>query len=137
MNIITTQDVTKAIEKKLNITAEEAKKIATLIMDMFGYDDRIIDNGLDQTERQLFYRLEAEGILSTAREEIVLQSGQSWRIHYWILQKLEIAKCVNGKDRITVVAKKKPVHILEKYPDHTIYSSLSKDTWTTRKLPST
>jgi len=136
MEIVTINEVIKALEKKLNMTTEEAKKTATFILDLFGFDDRILDNILDPAERKLFYRLEAEGLVSSTREEIVLHNGQCWRIHYWILQKQTILKCVNGKERMIIKAKKKPMSPPEPYPENTVYHYLSTDTWTTRKLPS-
>ena len=45
-------------------------------MDLFGLDDRIIDNVLEHEERQLFYLFESEGILNTEREEISLHDGR-------------------------------------------------------------
>lgn len=100
-------------------------------MDLFGFDDRIIDNVLEHEERQLFYLLESEGILNTERDEITLYDGRIWRIHYWLLRKNKIyqySQCEIGDiDRV----KMEKVHGL---PHKTIYSSLPKYMWTARRL---
>ena len=57
MDIITIKEMTKAIQNKIGMATEEAKKIAQLILDSFGYESRIIDNMLNPEERQIFYML--------------------------------------------------------------------------------
>jgi hypothetical protein len=99
-------------------------------MDLFGFDDRIIDNILEHEERQLFYLLESVGFLSTEREEIFLHDGRSWRIHYWTIKKKKIRLFSERRfhDQSYRVEK------VEKTPYETIYSYLPKYVWTTRKL---
>ena len=69
MRIITLDDMSRAIANRMGINGEKAKRVAGFVMDLFGYDDRIIDNILEPEDRQLFYILEAEGMLTTGREE--------------------------------------------------------------------
>ena len=78
--------MTNAIKNRLDISDIKAKKIATFIMDAFGFENRIIDNILKPDERQLFYMLEAEGFLTTGRERSRLHDGREWMTHYWQLQ---------------------------------------------------
>jgi len=99
-------------------------------MDLFGFDDRIIDNVLEHEERQLFYLLESVGILNTEREEIFLHDGRGWRIHYWLLKKKLILKYSNK----IVMTKKFEDNKTEKIPYENIYSYLPKYMWTARKL---
>ncbi len=95
-------------------------------MDFFGFEDRIIDNVLEQKERKLFYLLHNEGILRTQREEITLPNGRRWRIHYWILKKQEILRFIkNLKTEENVM----PIPINEQ---EDIYSCLSGDIWSSR-----
>jgi hypothetical protein len=99
-------------------------------MDLFGFEDRIIDNVLEHEERQLFYLLESEGILDTEREEISLYDGRIWRIHYWLLKKNKILD-YSCKKKWT---KQMDDHVkLQEFPHRTIYSTLPKYMWTTRK----
>lgn len=126
MNIITLKELSLAIERILDIDAVIARRYANIVMDFFGFEDRIIDNTLDQKERQLFYLLEAQGILNTEREKITLQDGRQWRIHYWLLKKNTIFrylnnKCTNGKQKIG------PPSQMDN-----VYSYLPKELWSSR-----
>ena len=90
LNIIKLEDLSKAISTKLDIEMEQAKKYAHIVIDFFGFEDRIIDNILNPEERKLFYLLESLGILTVEREDITLSNGNEWRMHYWRLEKNEI-----------------------------------------------
>jgi hypothetical protein len=96
-------------------------------MDLFGFEDRIIDNILEQRDRQLFYLLEANGLLNTEREEITLHNGRRWRIHYWILKKPTILK--HSQDKRWLNDKLNNSNVQH----DNIYSYLSKDIWASRK----
>ena len=87
MSIITLDDLSKAIANRVGIDIDEARRDAGFVMDIFGFDDRVIDNVLDPEDRQLFYILEEEGMLTTEREETTLYDGREWRTHYWKLKK--------------------------------------------------
>jgi hypothetical protein len=87
MNIITLDDLSKAIANRVGIGIEEARRDAGFVMDIFGFQDRVIDNVLDPEDRQLFYILEEEGMLTTEREETTLYDGREWRTHYWVIRK--------------------------------------------------
>jgi len=132
--IITLDDLSKAIANRVGIDIEEARRDAGFVMDIFGYDDRVIDNVLDPEDRQLFYILEEEGMLTTEREETTLYDGREWRTHYWVLKKntiLEYSKDKNKRPRVILPEKR----IVNKEPDdEDLYSTLPEDIWTTRKI---
>jgi hypothetical protein len=132
MSFITLDDLSKAISNRVGIDIDEAQRDAGFVMDIFGFDDRVIDNVLDPEDRQLFYILEEEGMLTTEREETTLYDGREWRTHYWRLRKdtiLRYSREANGI-RKYLIDKKQPVNV----SDEDIYSTLEEDIWTTRKI---
>ena len=132
MNFITLDDLSKAISNRVGIDIDEAQRDAGFVMDIFGFDDRVIDNILDPEDRQLFYILEEEGMLTTEREETTLYDGREWRTHYWRLRKdiiLKFSKEENG-NRGYLIDKKQPVNV----SDEDIYNNMEEDFWTTRKI---
>ena len=134
MDIITLDDLSKAIANRVGIDIEEARRDAGFVMDIFGYDDRVIDNVLDPEDRQLFYILEEEGMLSTEREETTLYDGREWRTHYWMLKKntiLKYAQDASKRVRSVLSDKRQPIKDIS---DESIYDTLTEDTWTTRKI---
>jgi hypothetical protein len=134
MTIITLDDLSKAIANRVGIDIEEARRDAGFVMDIFGFDDRVIDNVLDPEDRQLFYILEEEGMLTTEREETTLYDGREWRTHYWRLKKDTIArysKDSNIERSTLIVDKKQPKNV----SDDDIYNTIEDDMWsTTRKI---
>ena len=132
VNIITLNVMSKAIANRTGIKEEKAKRIAGFIMDLFGYDNRIIDNILKPEDRQLLYMLEAKGLFSTGREEEKLYDGREWLTHYWELRKSTILKYAeNGikRDKSILSSKTKTDDTTKR----NIYNMLSDDVWTTRK----
>ena len=132
MNFITLGDLSKAISNRVGIDIDEAQRDAGFVMDIFGFDDRVIDNVLDPEDRQLFYILEEEGMLTTEREESTLYDGREWRTHYWRLRKdtiLRYSKEANGTRRY-LIDKKQPVNV----SDDDIYNAIDEDMWITRKI---
>jgi hypothetical protein len=137
MDIITLDDLSKAIANRVGIDIEEARRDAGFVMDIFGYDDRVIDNVLDPEDRQLFYILEEEGMLTTEREETTLYDGREWRTHYWVLKKNIILKYAqeDGKRARTIIQEKRQAAAAVKdISDESIYDELAEDVWTTRKI---
>ena len=137
MPLISLQTLTRAIQKKLDISEIEARSYAEIVMDVFGYDDCILDNILDHADRRLFYRLEAEGILTTRRDEAILSDGTNWRIRYWVFQK-NILFPNETKKKVKLSRtknKQQPIKTIPPYDSNTIYSSLPDTAWTTRKTP--
>ena len=130
MPLVTLNALSNTIQRKLNVNEKEARQYAEIIMDIFGYDDFVIDNMLDHSDRRLFYRLESQGILNIRREEAILSDGTNWRIRYWEFQKNSVFSSeIKTKGRnIKIKDKNIPLHDL-----HNIYSSLPETVWTTRK----
>ena len=132
MNFITLDALSKAISNRVGIDIDEAQRDAGFVMDIFGFDDRVIDNVLDPEDRQLFYILEEEGMLTTEREESTLYDVREWRTHYWRLRKdvvLRYSKEANGERRY-LIDKKQPVNV----SDDDIYDNIDEDMWVTRKI---
>ncbi|PNX49239.1 MAG: hypothetical protein BV459_00485 [Thermoplasmata archaeon M11B2D] len=132
MTIITLDDLSKAIANRVGIDIEEARRDAGFVMDIFGFDDRVIDNVLDPEDRQLFYILEEEGMLTTEREETTLYDGREWRTHYWRLKKDTIARYSkeNNPERSVVIVDKKQA---KNFSDEDIYGTIDEDMWTTTR----
>jgi len=131
MSIITLDVLSKAIANRVGIGIEEARRDAGFVLDIFGYDDRVIDNVLNHEDRQLFYILEEEGMLTTEREETTLYDGREWRTHYWVIRKdiiLRYAKDENSNVRSVI--SDKPVWDVS---DRGVYGLLTNDIWATRK----
>jgi len=63
--------------------ADVASGMAEHALGFFGFYQRIIDNALEPTDRNLFYMFQDYGLLTTESEETTLWDGREWRIHYW------------------------------------------------------
>ena len=134
MNIITLDALSKAIANRVGVGIEEARRDAGFVLDIFGFDDRVIDNVLDPEDRQLFYILEEEGMLVTEREETTLYDGREWRTHYWQLKKntiLNYAKDENKRLRTVLYDKTQPIRDIS---DENVYDTMTEDIWITRKI---
>jgi hypothetical protein len=132
MTIVTLDDLSKAIAHRVGIDIEEARRDAGFVMDIFGFDDRVIDNVLDPEDRQLFYILEEEGMLTTEREETTLYDGREWRTHYWRLKKDTISRYCKetGSERNALIVDKKQ---MKNISDDDIYDTIDDAMWVTRK----
>ena len=134
MSIITLDALSRAIANRVGLDVEEARRDAGFVLDIFGFDDRVIDNVLDPEDRQLFYILEEEGMLVTEREETTLYDGREWRTHYWQLKKntiLDYAKDENKALRTVLYDKNQPIRDIS---DESVYDGLTEDIWITRKI---
>jgi len=133
MNIITLDDLSKAIANRVGIGIEEARRDAGFVMDIFGFQDRVIDNVLDPEDRQLFYILEEEGMLTTEREETTLYDGREWRTHYWVIRKDIILRFSKDENKRvgSILSDKQTINDIS---DEAIYDALEEDMWVTRKL---
>jgi len=131
MTVITLEDLARAIANRVGIDIEEARKDAEFVMDIFGFDDRVIDNVLDPEGRQLFYILEEEGMLSTEREETTLYDGREWRTHYWQLRKDAILKFAREKkeNKNSIIPTKQSIDDLSA---EELYANLDESVWTQR-----
>ena len=122
--IITLDILSKAIANSLDMKEEEAKESAEYVLDIFGFNSRIIDNVLMQEDRQLFYLLEEVGLMATERETNILYDEREWRTFYWKLKKNIIIKY----SRKVIREPKREEYAEEK----DIYSTLSDEIWERR-----
>jgi len=101
MTVVTMAQVEAALRKTVGrkgMTDGEIKNLADYLMSFFGYTDEVIDNRLTSEDRDVFYMLEEEGLLTTTHEEVLLKKGKLWRIHYWILKKDQIIRLANATE---------------------------------------
>ena len=124
MSIVTLEDLAMAISNCVNIDVESAMGDANFVMDLFGFEDRIIDNVLEPEDRQLFYILEEEGMLITEREETTIYDGRTWRTHYWFINKETILSYKEEKERTDKKRKGEEdiAEIYEEIPDEMWFS---------------
>jgi len=121
LEILTREDLTLAMKNTLGKKGMSDENIVTLaeyLLNFFGFNDYVVDNALNSKDRDVFYMLEEEGLLSTTRDEITIQKGKIWRIHYWVLRKDKILKLAHETP---------PPEEVEE--DDSVYSSLSDDAW--------
>ncbi len=93
-------ELTTAIKNSVDERGMEtsaAQMMAEHVMNFFGFSDRIIDNILEQEDRDVFYMLEDAGLLTTEREETTLYDGREWRIHYWLFEKDKIHELLDNQ----------------------------------------
>lgn len=101
MPVVTQTEVRAALKVTVGrsgMTDEEIEALAEYVLSFFGYDHEVIDNRLAVDDRDVFYMLEEEGLLSTRQEEVFIKKGKLWRIHYWILRTMRVkALAANGQ----------------------------------------
>ena len=124
VEIITVEDLSSAIEEQTGLAPEDANRDAEFVMDIFGFNDRIIDNVLEPEDRQLFYMLEEWGLLTTEREETTLHDGREWRTHYWLFR----------KDRVHGYAEQHRERAARRGQPESIYEELPEEVWVARKV---
>ena len=133
-NIITLDNLSKAIANRVGIDLEEARRDAGFVLDIFGFDNRVIDNVLNPEDRQLFYILEEEGMLTTEREETTLYDGREWRTHYWIIRKDVILQYAQDSSKSNRAALSEKMQRVTDISDEVIYDSLDDQMWVTKKF---
>lgn len=123
MSIITLEDLAMAISTRVGIDFESALRDANFVMDLFGFEDRIIDNVLEPEDRQLFYILEEEGMLTTEREETTIYDGRTWRTHYWFINKETILRYKEAEGARRIERKEEDItDIYKEIPDEVWFS---------------
>ena len=82
---MTLAELTQAIQQHIDLEMDEevARGMAEHALGFFGFYNRIIDNALEPTDRNLFYMFQDYDLLTTESEETTLWDGREWRIHYW------------------------------------------------------
>ncbi len=127
LRILTLEDLAMAVSNRIGIPEEDAVRDANFVMDIFGFDDRVIDNVLEPEDRQLFYILEEEGMLTTEREETTLYDGREWRTHYWLFKKDHVFRMSEEEREIRRRRKARP-------QESDVYNQLPDDMWASRQI---
>jgi hypothetical protein len=76
--------------------------LAEYLLEFFGFNEVISDSMLTASDRDIFYMLEDEGILSTDMDEVPVKHGKRWQIHYWKLKVetiLALAELEEGEEK--------------------------------------
>ena len=115
---ITKKEFAKVLKNRMEIEEDEGLALAEFILDIFGYEDRVIDNLLGPSDRQIFYFLEGKSILSTGRETISLHDGRDWRIHYWVFNRERVGNFIE-QDKVKE----------ERNETMDIYTTLPSEAW--------
>ena len=91
MQSITEAELTRALERTLvrkgKLAEADARSTARMVLGYFGADATVLDNKLSSDDRDRFYQLEEEGLLTSEEEDATVSRGKTWRIHYWLLRK--------------------------------------------------
>lgn len=127
MTVVTMQQVEAALKKTVGrkgMSDEEIRNLADYLMSFFGYADEVIDNRLTSEDRDVFYMLEEEGLLTSTQEEVLLKKGKLWRIHYWILK----------KDQIQRLAQMEQGGEEQKEEAVDVYDQVSDEEWARHKM---
>jgi len=111
---VTIDKLSKALQKRLKIGQDESSQISQRVMNYFGFENFIVDNALDQPDRQLFYRLHDAALLRTSWETILLLSGKHWRIFYWELNESDLERVLTE---------------VEEFGHEPLYNSLPDEYW--------
>ena len=127
LRILTLEDLAMAVSNRIGIPEEDAVRDANFVMDIFGFDDRVIDNVLEPEDRQLLYILEEEGMLTTEREETTLYDGREWRTHYWLFKKTQVFLMSEEEREIRRRRKARP-------QESDVYHSMTDDMWASRQI---
>src|SRR3989454_10581460 len=125
MPVVTMSETIAALRAtvgKRGMSEDDLRALADYLMSFFGFETEAIDNNLDVADRDVFYMLEEEGLLTTRQEEVMIKKGKMWRIHYWILR----------VERIKALAK--PQRPKADVNAFAVYNTLPDDIWA-RQLP--
>ena len=119
---MTMAGLTAAIQRHIDKEMEKtvAESMAEHALGFFGYYDRIIDNAMEPTDRNLFYIFQDYNLLTTESEETTLWDGREWCIHYWRF-KAELAQKAAGylEDKVEE----------DDSPEFNIYEDIPTDIW--------
>jgi hypothetical protein len=118
--VVSLKELTEAMRRTLGKKGMPEKEIVSLaeyVISFFGFTEEVIDNRLDVDDRDVFYMLEEEGLLTTRQEEIHIKRGKLWRIHYWVLKTQFIKELAHAEEG-------------DEEMDHQLlYSSISEEIW--------
>ena len=124
---LTLAQLTSAIRSKVDTDMEVvvAESIAEHALGFFGFSNRIIDNALEPTDRNLFYQLQDYDLLTTESEETTLWDGREWRIHY---RKFK----ANAEEFARAAAEAALLNQKEKDPYSDVYDDVPVSLWKER-----
>ena len=100
LDLVTLEQLSKAVQIRAGMDAEEADKISEMVLSYFGFEVQVIDNSLDPEDRRIFYMLHDLGLLSSDWEETLIPSGRMWRIYYWQLNVGSIRSVISKKGNL-------------------------------------
>lgn len=122
MSVVSIEEVRTALQKALaprGMTAEEISRLSERLMDLFGFEDQVVDNRLSPHDRDMFYMLEEAGLVTTIHDEVQVEKGKTWRIYYWILK----------KDQILRIVEELRAKVDKQLPESDVYESISDEVW--------
>ncbi len=94
VGVVTVEILTEAIRHTLvahgKLPPDRAEPVARLVLSYFGTEEMVLDNVVSAEDRDTFYVMEEEGLLSSEEEDALVAKGKTWRIHYWLLKKATI-----------------------------------------------
>lgn len=125
MAVVTPEELRAALRATVGrrgMVEDEIVALADYVLGFFGYGTEVIDNRLDVDDRDVFYLLEEEGLLTTRQEEVYIGKGRLWRIHYWVLR----------VDRVRDLARSKPQ---PPEPVGSVYDRIPEEVWVRRATP--
>ena len=124
---LTLAQLTSAIRSKVASDMEVvvAESIAEHALGFFGFSNRIIDNALEPTDRNLFYQLQDYDLLTTESEETTLWDGREWRIHYWKFK-------ANAEEFARAAAEAALLNQKDKDPYSDVYDDVPVSLWKER-----
>lgn len=124
MGVVTVEQLTEAIKNTLvahgRLPPEGAEPMATQVLNYFGSEEMVLDNVLSNEDRDTFYQLEEEGLLTSEEEDALVAKGKTWRIHYWLMRKA------------TVEAASHPPPPPTRDEASAVYDQVSADNWAHR-----
>lgn len=119
MESLTIQELIRALKHTdtySSMSDEELTDLAFYIMGFFGFRERVIDNVLSPHDREIFFSLEEEGLITSVQENSSIPSGKAWRIHYWRLKTRKIRELANRLE--------------EPEEEKNIYDTIPDEAWT-------
>ena len=128
-NIVTRSILITSLSKHYDISHSDAENIAELILDIFGFESRILDNILSHKVRRIFYLLQEESIVVSQHEQGTMMNGQIWELYYWFLNNDIIFHYANSKKMRKIF----PIMPHKKPKKFSIYDILPDSVWTSRK----
>src|SRR3989442_12220522 len=93
MPVVTMSEMIAALRATVGrrgMSEDDLRGLADYLMAFFGFETEAIDNNLDVADRDGFYMLEEEGLLTTRQEEVMIKKGKMWRTPHWVLPVVRI-----------------------------------------------